>query len=91
MLMSGELDPDATGTYEHNGYYAGEVVWSSDDEAWSIWKATTSGKWILSATPGIEPLFQVEAGWMGSMTINPQGPFYAVPPATGTATVTEVP
>ena len=52
--MSGELTPDATGTYQSAGLTNGFPSWRRLDNNWALWRAD-SGYAILSEQLGILP------------------------------------
>lgn len=88
MLVSGMLDPDATGTYKRAADYDGAEAWTRGDSAWSIWRSTIFGYWIISETIGMfDPI--LDASWCRETVPGPiTGPYEASGTATGIATVT---
>lgn len=89
--MSGELEPDATGTYERAADHDGKPTWTRQDAQWSIWYNASHNRYFLSQTIGQYP-GDFEDAWYENLT----GP---IPPPTlwpwngniGTAYLTEVP
>lgn len=62
MLVSGTLDPDATGTYLRAADYGGRSAWTREDAAWSIWCTIAEPVYWLSPTVGSIP-GEDEPGW----------------------------
>ncbi len=80
--MTGDLTPDATGTYENAGEYSGKRYYQRVPDDWFIWWDGDDA-WTISAELGIGP----PNSWL---RIDPdiEGLYLPILPATGDATVT---
>ena len=83
LIVTGTLDPDATGDYFEDGVYAGYTKYSREDDAYALW--------TISYPPVISHI-SVTAGTEGDaffykLTEGITGAYIAVGTATGTPTV----
>jgi len=79
-VVTGTLDPDATGNYLYTGTYKGKPYYRREDGAYFIWWYSTSSYWIISAAVGVLGT----AYWY--KTLSEAGEYTAAGTATGTPT-----
>lgn len=82
--VTGELDPDVTGTYEDVGEFNGKRSYELTGNGWFIWWDDLADWWITT-----------ERGTLGPPHWNRHDPtiegvYPPTPPADGFATVTEI-
>ncbi len=87
MLVSGTLNPDASGLFERVGDYGGQHAWTRQTPGWSIWYCEPVGGFVISAAVGQQPT-DPDNWWFHDFPPGDQlGAYSPVSPATGTATV----
>ena len=81
-IVTGELEPDATGEYFEDGLYNGQMSYAREDSSWFIYFFENT--WIISKAKGSQPDY---VWWLRS---SPEiaGTYSAEEDATGEATVT---
>jgi len=47
LIVSGTLDPDATGTYLYRGYFNGKPFWEHASGGWFVYWSDSAGHWII--------------------------------------------
>ncbi len=82
--VTGELTPDATGTYEDAGEFNGKHYYNRNSD-WYIWWDEDAGNWYISTTPGTPG-----EGYWTRNDPNIEGIYTPTLPVTGEATVTEI-
>jgi hypothetical protein len=81
--VSGTLFPDRIGNYPFAGTFNGQSYYENVTHHYALWYKLDPTSWIISSSPGSE----VGARWVkGNAIIT--GNYFAINPATGTATVT---
>jgi len=84
LEVTGELDPDATGTYEDAGEYGGKRYYQRTPNGVSLWWSNV-GYWCISGTLGMTGI----AFWV-RIDPNIEGDYSAEGEADGVATVTQI-
>lgn len=82
--VTGELTPDATGTYNDAGEHNGKRYYELAGNGWFLWW-DGDANWLLSTEIGV-----TEDNWWTRTDPNIEGLYIPRGTATGTATVTEI-
>ena len=84
-IVTGTLNPDATGNYFEDGTHDGKPTYRRTDSAFWIWYHQPAVSWIITTTVGpVDP-----DGWFHNISI--EGTYTPFGAATGIATVTAAP
>lgn len=86
-MVSGTLDPDATGTYLRAIDTNGQEAWTREDSAWSIWYENGSNSYMLTEDLGHIPETDEPYWTKGIIGTNPTGTYDPSDGATRIATV----
>ncbi len=82
--VTGELTPDATGTYEDAGEYNGKRSYELTGNGWFIWWNGID-KWVISTERGV-----ATGNWWARVDPNIEGLYTPQDTALGDATVTQI-
>lgn len=79
--ISGELTPDATGTFSLDGEFSDKPAFARDAGGWFLWWSDGRASWIISTFKG-----NLETYWKRE-SLEIVGEYQPIPGTTGVATV----